>query len=829
MSQRPRRYWMMRGGALLLLLFLYAQLVGAATQLSATVDEGFHITSGYEYLRTGSLRLFDEHAPVAKALFAWPLFFVPDQPPPETAVGYASGDLIAVTQATTLAYRPLDRVIVAPRLAAALLTLILAVTVYRCTVSFAGPVAGLLALFLCAFDPNFLAHGSLATTDMGATAFSFWAVWAGVRWMQQPTRRRWSVAALLLGLAQGAKLTALLLYPVLGLGVLLVVVAQWRGGATFSAIWKSRLHRDGRPGNGLALLWAFAGLVALSLLVLWALYGFELRPVPGVLGGAVSLPAASHIERWLRLQDNLVYGREAFLLGQNAMHGWPQYFPVAFLVKTPLPLLLLFFATLFYGVCRILKVPSRAAGLTNHLSRIAFFFFPFIYALASLVSSLNIGYRHLLPVLPFLYVGVASIASRITNYESRMTNYVFRFSSAFLLVWLAAGTWCVAPHYLAFFNEIAGGADHGWRYLADSNTDWGQAYKELARFQQERGLGTVRLSAFAFYDPVAYGVDYTALTPLGGDTPAIFPARFNPPPGDYVISATTLDGIPLADPEMYDWFRKRKPDARIGHVLFYYHIPPPADPGDWLAQCVVPVAPLPVEAAIEGLNRPELQMRYFDCTRTWIYPAGGESAGWYVHYRDGEAVNAFARLQLTSARLSYEQRIPRNLPPFTLYEWAPQSLSALLQTVNTDFVAFLPEGEQPAAAEFANALPLTLEGPLMFLGYRFEEVPPDGQFPALWTYWRVTANNVRPFSIMAHVLNAAGQLQATGDALGVAPDALITEDLLVQRHVFLPETQLDEEVHWFQIGVYWLDTMGRWPVVVADGTRVTQWLLNPQN
>lgn len=87
MRQRSSRFWLTRGVALLLLFFLYAQLVGAATSLSATVDEGFHITSGYEYLRTGKLRLFDEHAPVAKALFAWPLFFVPDLASPEIADG----------------------------------------------------------------------------------------------------------------------------------------------------------------------------------------------------------------------------------------------------------------------------------------------------------------------------------------------------------------------------------------------------------------------------------------------------------------------------------------------------------------------------------------------------------------------------------------------------------------------------------------------------------------------------------------------------------------------------------------------------------------------
>ncbi|MBN2004746.1 MAG: glycosyltransferase family 39 protein, partial [Anaerolineae bacterium] len=253
---------------LMLFALLFAQLLGAATRLSATVDEPFHITSGYEYLRTGELRLFDEHAPLAKALFAWPLFFVPDLSAPETAADYASGNLIAVTQAMLLAYRPLERVIVAPRVAAALLTLLFAATIFRCTASYAGTWVGLLALALCTFDPNFIAHGSLATTDMGATTFNFWALWAGMRWLQQSSWRRWLLVALLLGLAQGVKLTALLLYPILGIAVLLKAIVQRRQGAQV-----------------LRVLLDYAGIVGVSLLVLWVLYGCEVRPVAGVLGG----------------------------------------------------------------------------------------------------------------------------------------------------------------------------------------------------------------------------------------------------------------------------------------------------------------------------------------------------------------------------------------------------------------------------------------------------------------------------------------------------------------------------------------------------------------
>ncbi|MCD6286529.1 MAG: glycosyltransferase family 39 protein, partial [Anaerolineae bacterium] len=619
---------------------LFAQMLSAARQLSATVDEGFHITSGYEYLRTGHLQLFDEHAPLAKALFAWPLFFVPDLPPPETASGYAAGELIAVAQQTTLAYRPLDRIIVAPRMAVALLSLLLAATVYRGAAALAGLGAGLLAIALCASDPNFIAHGSLATTDMGATAFAFWAIWSGTLWLARPTRRRWWAAALLLGLAQGAKLTALLIYPVLGIGVLVAAARDARIGGAVLRKWTRHSNPHGLDWHHLGRrVLSYVGMVVISFVVLWALYGFELRPVAGFLGGAVPLPAASHFERWLRLEENLAYGRESFLLGQNGMYGWPLYFPIAFLVKTPLPLLLLCGWAAGTWLREMVRVRMRAAG--NPLSagkRFALFLFPAVYGLASLASHLNIGYRHLLPVLPFLYVGVASCLGPLLGPGQargllgplsalRFRRKISRLAVGVLLTWTALGTLRVMPHYLAFFNELAGGTDNGWRFLADSNTDWGQTFKALALQQEEIGLGSVKLSAFTFYDPGAYGVVYEPISPMPG-APTVLPQRFNPAPGLYAISATTLDGVPLAYPAALDWFRHRAPFSQIGHVMFLYDVHPL--PGTWIAQCSTPVVPLTVDAVDEGLGISGLRNIIFDCDQSWVLAGGGATPGWYA-------------------------------------------------------------------------------------------------------------------------------------------------------------------------------------------------------
>ncbi|MFP4343734.1 MAG: ArnT family glycosyltransferase [Anaerolineales bacterium] len=785
------RYVVERLLPLLLLLILFAQLLSAVVALSATVDEGFHITSGYEYVRTGNLRLFDEHTPLVKALLAWPLLLIPDLPAPEEAPGYATGDLIQVAQGTILAYRPLDRVVVAARVPVTLLTVLLGASLYGWSRRRFGSRAALVSLSLLAFAPNVLAHGSLATTDLGATAFIFWATLAFLDYLRAPTPRRWWTAALLLGLAQGAKLTSLLLYPVLALLLILTRIGTLRHVG-----WRRALHP----------LLSYAGMVGVSLLVLWALYGFELRPVTA-LGGTLPLPAAGHLERWLRLQSNLDYGREAFLLGQNSMQGWWQYFPVAFLVKTPLPALVLGSIALVYGARQIAYCVWRKKRLSLLLTSdsLLLMLFPALYALASLTSPLNIGYRHLLPVLPFLYLAVAGSAGSLSRKAVPMPRHPllpYYLLLTALLGWQALGTLRVSPHYLAFFNELAGGPESGWRFLADSNTDWGQTFKALAEYQAAHDLGSVKLSAFTFYDPAAYGVEYEPLVPMTG-APPVLPRRFNPPAGLYAISATTLDGVPLPYPPTFDWFRHREPFHKVGYAIFLYEVEPLA--GAWIAQCTQPVAPLPTPVVEEGLGIADLREVRFNCDESWVLPGGGRQPGWYARAiapqqglrwpteSDGRAgLPTWLPVPVVpKLTLSYVQPTPGELPAFALWECAD------------------------CAIEPAESRGVDLEGRLSFLGFSAPEKAAAGEQVDVLTYWKVLAPPDRPLSIKLHLLDDVGQPVAVGDGLGFPSAHWQKGDLFIQRHrLEVPPTLLPKE-YTLRTGVYWLNDLSNLAITVS--------------
>ena len=83
-------------------------------------------------------------------------------------------------------------------------------------------------------------------------------------------------------------------------------------------------------------------------------------------------------------------------------------------------------------------------------------------------------------------------------------------------LWYGAGTLRVHPHHLAYFNEIAGGPANGWRLLVDSNLDWGQDLKRLARWMRTNDVPRLKLSYFGSADPAYYGIEAQAASRLHG-------------------------------------------------------------------------------------------------------------------------------------------------------------------------------------------------------------------------------------------------------------------------------------------------------------------------
>jgi len=788
----------LRAGLPLLLILAYFALgMAQVTHASITFDEGPHLAVGYTTLRTGDLRLqpVHIHPPLANVLAAAPLFLQSDLPDPRAVDGWEIASLSAITDAVVWQYPEPARIAVAGRLPILWLGVLLGALIYRWAKDLGGWLAGLVALMLYAFDPNCVAHGSLITTDMAAVFFVVATLYVASQRSSVNSQRavgigRFVMLGLLLGLSQLAKVSALMLVPVVG--VLLVIQAVLGRD--------QRVSESANDGSGMThrasritlhVLRAWVVVFGIAALVVWAGYGFEINVVSGF---PFPLPAGTHVRIFQSLREHYDLGHPTFLMGQVSSHGWWWYFPVAFVLKTPLPVLILAVWVVWSKVkSRKSKVESRTER-HNWIRTLSLLLFPMLYAVSSLFSSVNIGYRHLLPLLPFLYVGIGVGSreygvwstkgeSRITNYVSHITPYCLLLTAySILFAWLIIGTLAVAPHFLTFFNEIAGGARGGYRYLVDSNLDWGQNLWDLRQWMDDHGEDHVY---YAHYSPAwldVYGIDADFLPP---DPRAVAFASWNPAPGLYAIGATVLQGPYAPDVNTYAWFRGREPLLRLGNALWLYRVPPREKPA-WIAICAeVPFSP---EAVSERLGVHDLRVLWPDCAQTVVYPAGSQP---------GVIVDKADEATLPTAEVDVLLRSSAGE-----VEYGTHWLSGL--------------GPTPEVARSE----VEVDGPLDFLGYTLDA---GGAAPGvdviLQTYWRVREVPGRPLSLLAHLLGPDGITVAVGDGLGFPIEQWQPGDVIVQQHVLSTPADAYPGEYIVITGGYWLDTMEQW-IVGAEKTYI---------
>ncbi len=568
---------------------------------SPTMDEQNHLARGLAFLQTGDPRLSLEHPPLVNGLSALPVSALLDVHLPLDDVSWTQQPPDWYRFARKVLWEENNdaaRMIFLARLPIVFLTLGLALTAFHFAREMWGRPSALPAFLFLLFDPNVLAHGRYVTTDVGGTAFLFlaafllWRLWQRGGW----SWRRWLWAGVGLGLAFGSKLSMLVFVPIFGAMALLPLYGgakqTVKGQRALKKGKESAFNRvQSRPIIRLAQFLT-AGL--LSILVVWAIFGFEWGAFTfGGDGGLVGLnewrgPMPTF---WAGLEQILSIsggGRPSFLLGHFSNKGFWNYFPVAFGVKTP-PVLLIALvvaaAVMFWG---------RVEGRGERKRRAVFLLLPALFYFAfSMQSALNIGYRHLLPMLPFLYVLVSGLAtmqggewasaqnSRIAHYASRIAHHVSRFTFPILLASLLIADFAIHPHYLSYFNVLAGGPENGRNILIDSNIDWGQDLLRLKTWMDENEVESVKLGWFGTAVPDYYNIHYTPLPGVGihefyslWGSPPFDPTA--PEPGVYAISVTSLWELPLEDDKkyVYPWFRARPPDDRIGYSILIYEIAP---------------------------------------------------------------------------------------------------------------------------------------------------------------------------------------------------------------------------------------------------------------
>ena len=404
--------------------------------------------------------------------------------------------------------------------------------------------------------------------------FVFLSVVAFERLTERVTVWRVVAVGLAIGAAFATKFSAFAVPPIL---VLLSFVVWGRSKPL--SIGPAGSSKVTRPLTKLAVLFGvFLAIAAMALLVVWASYGFHsaLTPDPAVDAfmhahdtppPSAALRIGAQLTRGRLLPEAWVWGflncfksfarRPSFLFGRYSETGWWYYFPATIALKTPLPLLALLAAAAVLAWTR--PVPSRAQWFV--------WLPPLLFLALTMTQNINIGHRHLLAMQPFLFVAASRCASVAWAARARWG----RTAVLALAVVYAASVLRVHPDYLAYFNEAAGGPAQGWRWLVDSNLDWGQDLPGLKSYMEAHAIPRVTLCYFGTADPSYYGIACDRLPGYQPPPPSTVVRAVRP--GDVLaVSVTHLQGVYL-DADMLPLMarlRSRTPIATIGHSIFVY-------------------------------------------------------------------------------------------------------------------------------------------------------------------------------------------------------------------------------------------------------------------
>lgn len=530
---------------------------------SETVDEPPHIACGMEWLEKGVYNYEVLHPPLARISTAIL---------PYLDGNHGYGEPNMVREGTAILHTNNEYVhnLTLSRLGVLPFFIIATLSLWFWTKRLYGDVPALLAVFIFTTLPPILAHAGFATTDMANTAAFFTLCWAYTLWLENPSVK----CSVLLGLAAGfaftSKFSAVVFLPFFALGYAIVVRLQQHGRID----WRNIRYRR-RIGR-------FCITLAVAFIAVWGVYRFSFGPLlHGVhldqlryevetrLGpddptgeklislGQIPVPMPEFWDGILTAFWKNKVGHATFLLGHK-LHKKSdiRFFPVALSVKTPLASLLLFLAGCGFIILAVKK--------NRHWKLVLPVFSITIIMLLCLMSNINIGVRHILPVYPFLAMIAGYGLWRIFTVQ----KYYGPALAVVLIFWQVSIGVAAHPDYLPYFNELAG--SHPENILVDSDLDWGQDMLRLQTYIREHNIDSISIALFT-------NADHTKQPwPVYENL-----RRYQRPQYRWLAAST----FKIKVENGYEWIAPFKPVAKIGKTIWLYYredgnwppvIPPPS-------------------------------------------------------------------------------------------------------------------------------------------------------------------------------------------------------------------------------------------------------------
>ena len=583
--------------AICLLLFVFIITIASIKNESLTMDESAHLPAGYSYLTQKDMRLNPEHPPLIKDLSAIPLLFIKDIKFPSEIKDWkedVNGQWGFGNYFLFKTGNPADEMIFWARIPMILLLIILGFYVFLWARQLFGNNGAILSLLFFSLSPTLLAHGRLVTTDVGAATGAFISTYYFVKFLQNNTKKNLLLAGITLGIAQLFKFSLVLLFPFMGILIFVLAIVKTNNFRAFLKLF----------GRYLLL---FILMLIIAYILIWFVYLYHTWNYPpekqvsdtkftltsfsnrGLADLVVWMadkpllrPVAQYLLGLFMVLQRTSGGNTGYYMGEVSAAGWKSYFPMVYLLKEPLAFHILAWLTQLLGFLAFLWLTLKYSfwkkpvfhiknWMKNFFPVFAMILYTWIYWAASLESNLNIGVRHLLPIFPFTIILISG-ALIYFWFKPPYLKLKVLLVSAFLL-WQAISVISVYPHFLSYFNELAGGPENGYKFVTDSNYDWGQDLKWLVKWADDNKVDKIYVDYFGGADPSYYLKD-KYISWNGKNDPKELPK------GSYLaVSATLLQGgrgkpaPSFNEPTgYYLWLNNYEPVARAGYSIFIYHI-----------------------------------------------------------------------------------------------------------------------------------------------------------------------------------------------------------------------------------------------------------------
>jgi hypothetical protein len=131
----------------------------------------------------------------------------------------------------------------------------------------------------------------------------------------------------------------------------------------------------------------------------------------------------------------------------------------------------------------------------------------------------------------------------------------------------------VFPNYTPYMNQLAAGPN--WRYLSDSNVEWGDDVNSLAAYLKSRGETRVRAALSGGWITLPlYGIDYLGMAP---PVKELVDTRYVAIGASFLNGSTVpsfeVNGRLISDSErvnLFETYRHRTPEAVFGGSIYLF-------------------------------------------------------------------------------------------------------------------------------------------------------------------------------------------------------------------------------------------------------------------